>query len=164
MDTENSTYTYDIKVKELLNDCKLAPSTCLQSEHYWLYAVNNKYTADEVDPNKVGKWMLFIARAHVDSVWDKIKKAIREGDLWHSKVSTVDASSKSKTHAIMIYTRDYTNIPDVISVLDFLESSGIKALNSTIRYKTDQQTYAGIYSGGTQKASIYDSNTIRNKC
>jgi hypothetical protein len=61
----------------------------------------------------------------------------------------------------MIYTKDYTDINDVIHVLNYLESSGIKPPQFTIKYKTDQQTRAGIYSGSRQKPWIYSSDTIR---
>lgn len=148
------TYQFDIHKKELIANCSLYPTEISQSDSPWLYARNNKYAyADEtINPEKIGKWMLFLPRDRVNAVWDKIKMAIVSGELWHSKVSTIHSSKPS--YAIMIYTKDFTDINDVIHVLNYLESSGIKPPHFTIKYKTDQQTRAGIYSGSRQKPWI----------
>lgn len=153
------TYSYDIVENRLKHDCNINPTDISQDVTHWLYAVNNKHE----NPNyeKIGKWMLFLSRETVNPVWDKIKMAIRDGHLWHSKVSTTTTESGRTNHAIMIYTKDYTDKDDVINVLNFLESSSIKPPHVTIRYKTDQQTRAGVYSGGAQKPWIYSSETIR---
>ncbi|RZB40589.1 DUF1917 domain containing protein [Asbolus verrucosus] len=123
--------------------------------------MNSKYDDMLVPPSKVGKWMLFLSQAEVNQVWKKIKEAIMEGHLWNSKVSTTDPTNL--TYAIMIYTKDYNDVDDVINTLEYLERTGIKPANKIIKYKTDEQTRAGIYSGGKQRASIYDSATIKQK-
>lgn len=152
-------FIYDHILREVLNECTLNPSEVPREESDWLYAQNQKYP--DVDYEKTGKWMIFIQKEEIDSVWNQIKEAIKDGNLWNSKVSTSDPSDP--VHAIMIYTKDYADIDDVISALEYLESSGIKPANKVIHYKTDQQTRAGVYSGGKQRASIYSSNTIRTK-
>ncbi len=155
------TYQFDIHKKEQVAECNLHPTEVNQSDSPWLYARNNKYAyADEtINPEKIGKWMLFLPKDRVDAVWDQIKIAIVSGELWRSKVSTTNSSKRS--YAIMIYTKDYTDINDVINVLNYLESSDIKPHYFTIKYKTDQQTRAGINSGSRQKPWIYSSDTIR---
>lgn len=156
-------YEFDLDKNEVISQCDLHPSEVKKSTGYWLYAINNKYDEHTIDFDKVGKWMLFLSKDRVNSVWDKIKQAITNGDLWQSKVSASEdvAANSRENHAIMIYTKDYTDLVDVINVLNFLEDSGVKAPNTVIRYKTDQQTRAGVYRGGRQKPWIYASDTIR---
>lgn len=156
-----SLFDYDLNKKEVTNQCNLYPTEVNQQDMYWLYASNNKYDDEALDCEKIGKWMLFPTKDQVNATWDKIKEAIMNGDLWESKVSTTSSKSGYQNHAIMIYTKDHTDLNDVINVLDFLESSGIKPSHQTIRYKTDQQTRDGVYSGGGQKPWIYASDTIR---
>lgn len=151
------TYKFDSRRKKLIADCKIYPTDIFQSDSPWLYARNNKY--ENVDHKKVGKWMLFLPKDKVNVVWDKIKMAVANGELWDSKVSTTNTEKTS--HVIIIYTKDYTDLNDVIQVLDYLESSEIKPPQVTVYYKTDQQTSAGIYSGGGQRPWIYSSATIR---
>lgn len=153
------TFKFDIHKNELESDCSLRPSEVLKSEWPWLYAENNKYERSSINSRNVGKWMLFISKDRINAVWDKIKIAIANGDLWSTKVST--SGTDYPTHAIMVYTKDYTDLKDVISVLDYLESSNLKSANETIFYKTDQQTGKGIYSGGIQRSWMYASDTVR---
>ena len=105
--------------------------------------------------------MLFFPSNKIDAAWDKVKKGVQEGNLWHAKVSTRD--NNKPTHAIMIYTRDYTDLKDVVSVLNYLETCGLKSAKTVSRYKTDTQTRAGIYSGGIERPWIYSSDTIHGK-
>ncbi|EFA06931.1 hypothetical protein TcasGA2_TC009881 [Tribolium castaneum] len=150
----------DVASKEIKNDCTLNPTDVTKGEAPWLWAKNNKYSLENVNGYcKVGKWMLFLSKADVNGIWTKIKEAVKTGDLWDAKVST--SADSEPLHAVIIYTKDYTDLDDVISVLDFLETSDIKPQGEVIRYKTDKQTGAGIYSRFNQKASIYDSKTIR---
>lgn len=154
-------YNFDLNENEVLNPCDLYPADVTKTETYWLWARNNKYKNEDYDVEKIGKWMLFLTRETVNGVWDKIKQAVTNGDLWTAKVSTCSPGNVRETHAVMIYTKDYTDKNDVINVLNFLESSGIASPQTIIRYNTDQQTRANIYSGGGQKPWIYASNTIR---
>ncbi|KAF2894933.1 hypothetical protein ILUMI_11241 [Ignelater luminosus] len=146
-------FEYDHILRKVINECTLNPSEVSQEETPWLYASNEKYPYEEVNFEKVGKWMIFPPEEKIDSIWNKIKESIKDGSLWSCKVST-------SNYAIMIYTKDYTDIDDVIKVLQYLESTGLKS-NRVIHYKTDQQTRSGIYAGRGRRASIYSSNTIR---
>lgn len=153
-------YVCDCITKQIIRDCPLEPTDLTQEEAPWLWATNNKYKEDAVDFSKVGKWMIFTNSTQVNNLWKRVKHGIQTGDLWHTKVSTIDPS-KNK-HVIIIYTKDFEDISNVVEVLDYLETSGIKPANKVIRYKTDQQTYAGIYAtAGKRKASIYSSDRIK---
>lgn len=152
-------FEYSLESKETLSECNHIVTEVFKPTSYWLWAENDKYKHLELDPHKIGKWMLFVKKGKVDVAWEKIKNAIKSGDLWHSKVSAGDESSR---HVIIVYTKDYTDIDDVVNCLKFLEQSGLKPPNQVIKYKTDDQTRAGVYSANKQKASIYSSDTIRN--
>lgn len=162
------TFEFDIHLKQIISDCTNNPSEVSQHETYWLYAKNNKYSVydseddnEKIDPEKIGKWMVFLPRTEIDSVWNKVKEAVKEGHLWETKVSTMNSSNS--THVLIVYTKDYTDKDDVIRVLDYLETSNIKPPNKIIHYKTDLQTANGVYSNKNTKASYYSSNTIRFK-
>lgn len=153
---------YNCKTREVEQDCPLKPSQITKDETPWLWAVNNKYEDAALDVSKIGKWMVFTDKEKVDALWERVKEGIQTGDLWHAKVSPVNMATK-ENHVIIIYTKDYEDVKDVVEVLDFLERSEIKDRDTVIKYKTDEQTYAGIYAGGKQKASIYSSSTVRQK-
>ncbi len=154
-------YEYDINKNEIINDSKLLPTDKESQNYDWLWANNNKYENIEINSKKIGKWMLFPNDKEVNNIWNKIKKNIQNGKLWHSKVST-NNKNKSNSYAIMIYTKDYTDINDVVNVLKILKDEAIIKQSQIIRYKTDEQTRMGIYFGGRQKPWIYSSDTIKN--
>lgn len=159
MSIEKYTYLCDIKTQQVIQDCQLKPSEITQTETYWLYAKNNKYDPD-MNLSKVGKWMIFPSKFKVDELWERVKEGVRMGDLWDAKVATTKPSG-SQSYVIIIYTKDYEDVVDVVKVLEYLERTGIKATDKVIYYKTDEQTYAGVYAGHKQKASIYASSTVR---
>lgn len=161
-ENEKILFSFDVDLEtNAITDSKINPTEVEYEKVEWLYASNNKYPEYKVNHNKVGKWMLFIHSDQVNQVWAQIKAGIVNGELWHSKVTT--NNSNSRVHAIMIYTKDYTDLEDVIRVLDYLEQVELKPKNVNIRYKADWQTRAGIYSGGKKRPWIYASETIREK-
>lgn len=162
VDKEKCLFEFDIHTKNTVSDCHLRPTDVWQSGKRKLYARNNKYPEECVDPEKVGKWMLFPSRNGVDGIWRKIKTDVASGELWRSHVSC-DPKKGSHRYAIMIKTKDYTDLSDVIRVLNYIESSGMIQTGEIIRYKTDEQTHARIYKGGSMRPWIYFSDTIRNK-
>jgi hypothetical protein len=155
-------FVFDSESKRVVLDSKCQPATVrVKGEpdaQYWLYARNNKYEEEKIDHNKVGKWMLFYPSDQINEIWEKVKLGIRNGDLWHAKVSFPNPGYN--TQAIMIYTKDYTDIADVTRVLNYLISSGLKPAGRKILYKTDAQTRAGIYRGGKERHWLYDSDSL----
>src|SRR3990167_6515720 len=147
----------DLEANEI-SDSKINPTEVEYEKVEWLYASNNKYPEGSVNHDKVGKWMLFIKPKWVSQAWSKIKSGIAKGELWDSKVTT---NNPGRLHAIMIYTKDYTDLEDVIRVLDYLERTRLKPIYINIRYKANWQTGAGIYSGGKERPWIYASETVR---
>lgn len=150
-------FEVDLEAKEIF-DSEINPTEVKYEKVEWLYASNNKYPEGSVNYDKVGKWMLFIKPQWVNQAWGKIKSGIAKGELWDAKVTT---NNPGRRHAIMIYTKDYTDLEDVIRVLNYLERTRLKPNNINIRYKADWQTRAGIYSGGKEKPWLYASETVR---
>ena len=146
-------FDVDFETNEIY-DSKINPTAVKYEKVEWLYASNNKYPKGSVDYDEVGKWMLFLKPKWVNQAWRKIKSGIAKGELWDAKVTT---NNLGRLHAVMIYTKDYTDLEDVIRVLEYLEKTRLKPDNITIRYKADWQTRAEIYARNKQKASIYDS-------
>jgi hypothetical protein len=152
-------YEVDLETNEVY-DSGINPTDVEFEKVEWLYAANNKYPKGSVEHHeKTGKWMLFLKPWQVNQVWFDIKSGIAKGKLWHSKVTT--NNPLKKTHAVMIYTKDYTDLEDVIRVLDYIYWARLVPRYTMLRYKADWQTLAGIYSGGTERPSIYASETIR---
>lgn len=163
VETMVDVFRADVRNKKIILEKPIQPTDNLEgiteANQYWLYASNNKYARSEIDPDKIGKWMLFYPADQINAIWEKVKIGVREGDLWNAKVSVFKI--RGKTHAIMIYTKDYSDMPDVIGVLAYLEKTGLKPKKNKIRYKTDAQTRAGIYAGGRERPWIYCSSTVR---
>ena len=128
---------------------------------------------------KIGKWLIFISRDGVDKVWEMIERETELGNLGpSSKVSGSDdyvttqyienvngvcklmygniyrINPKSKRqHVICVYTKNYTDEPDVMRVREHLRTLGF---NAKMPYKSDEDTRAGKYaSNGTKNISKY---------
>lgn len=104
----------------------------------------------DVDPNKVGKWMIFVPVENVDSVWSRIKKATDSNSLGLSaKCATARPNSRAKDpniKLICVYTYDYDDKEDVFHVRQKLTEMGFK---QTLYYKADMQTANGKYGKGS---------------
>lgn len=158
MNSKISSYICDYASQDVVQDCSLKPSETTGRVAFWLYAKNNKYDNTTVNNSKIGKWNMFPNKTEVDELWEKVKEGVRSGDLWDAKVST--AKPLAGTHVIIIYTKDYEDLQDVVRVLDYMEKAKIKD-DRVIYYKTDNQITADVTCGGRHKTSIYASNTIR---
>jgi hypothetical protein len=71
-----------------------------------------------------GKWCVFAASSDVDSAWSKIKAAVEEDKLLFAKVSTALRSMGRDGHVICVYTRDWTDQPELMRVREVLRSLG----------------------------------------
>ena len=156
-------FTFDLKTQSVVQESHEQPTEIMQYTTYWLWAENNKYDGIAINHSNVGKWMLFPSSDTVNETWEKVKTGIKSGDLWHAKVSAHNPQEPAK-YAIMIYTKDFTDIADVVRVLAYLEASGLHPAGARpIYYKTDNQTRSGVYAGGKERPWIYSSATIRSE-
>jgi hypothetical protein len=93
----------------------------------------------------IGKWLLYRDRSEIDETWKVIANATLHGNLGISaKAST--AKQTSNRHVICVYTDNYLDIKDVMTVRDKLRLLGYP---EKLCYKPDIYTYLGIYSRTT---------------
>lgn len=92
-----------------------------------------------------GKWCIFVPSSDVDLAWAKIKYAVEADMLLFAKVSTALHSMGRDGHVICVYTQDWTDEQDLMSVREVLRSLGfVKELG----YKRDIDTQNRIYGPG----------------
>jgi hypothetical protein len=145
-------------------DCRvedLTPSK--NTSERWIYARGVGKGCYQGGQTYVGKWLIFVPRANVDEVWERIRQASENGQLGiEAKVSTSYPSGyKSTDHVICIYTYDFRDKANVGKVLAKLREIGIQG---RLFYKTDQATLNGLYAvegPATKKrgpSSLYSSD------
>ena len=128
------------------------PSTATRTD--WLWATRARGSANET----TGKWMIFTSAADVDRAWLLIVAAVRKGGSLNglavqAKVSTAKNRS-GNTHVTCVYTDDFNDIQTVAKCLYELRRLGF---GQRLFYKSDQQTLAGVYSGGESRPWLYAS-------
>ncbi|XP_031568577.1 uncharacterized protein LOC116303216 isoform X1 [Actinia tenebrosa] len=104
-----------------------------------------------------GKWMIFTSRYEVDDLWFSVAKAVIAGSLGNeAKVST---KKPNEEHVIFVYTKDFTDEPDVRRVERSLRNAGIRTWMS---YKPDIYTSLGISAKNALGISptIFTSKTV----
>ena len=125
--------------------CGGTPSTCC-CETRELWALNDDEVA--LTP-RTGKWMFFVndgESCDADALWVAAAGATRAGELgWAVKMSLKDPARP----ALMVFTRDHADAEDRelvrVALRALLVDAGLVAPN--LRYKTDEATAAGVYSG-----------------
>ena len=136
-------YRDRVKRVAVTNQTLLTPS--IVTERYWVGVQSRKH---KIHPRRVyGKWLLFVDKKQLDSVWHRIAYNVQNGYFGKgcttAKCSTAMESqycSDSSEGVICVYTtRSAAN------------HVGFKLSKLTripkIRYKTDAATLAGIYAG-----------------
>ncbi|GBM49831.1 hypothetical protein AVEN_191235-1 [Araneus ventricosus] len=133
----------------------------------FIYAFSSSET-ENIDYEKVGKWLLFFDKVHrsdvtglteQDYAWQFIKKLAENDILFQAKCSTAlkgicEVYDKRKDGVICCYTPDYTNKQDVKRAAGAIR----RAVHcpSNLFYKTDNDTRAGKYShNGDSYVCIY---------
>jgi hypothetical protein len=124
---------------------------------YWIIQDAPRYRPDEVDDEKVGKWLIFLEDEEVDGMWKKIRDATCRGGLGISaKVSTAkpNPDSRDTRKVIYVYTRDWEDEGDVMRVRRQLADLGVE---QRIGYKRNIETYLGEYSEKGKKVTFYSA-------
>lgn len=134
---------------------------------HWVHAINPE-RAHDIDPMRVGKWLIYISCRHVDYCWSRVRQATEAGALGISaKISTdwgkahdlVGMISEGlggwRDHVVCIYTADWRNREDVARVGSRLaEVDAVRT--QTLLYKPDAFTYEGIWAGSNPgQVAIY---------
>jgi hypothetical protein len=135
-----------------MNSKSPKPSTF--TDGAYLASVNP--TAPPHDTNLGGKWLLYVDRANVDEVWEKILTALHEGRLGPSaKVSTAadnPLSHRKDKHVICVFTVNADDEADVRRVRSELRELGFIA---RISYKTNSATRNREYAKTHGRTSKY---------
>lgn len=126
----------------------------------WLYARDKG--KQPVENMKGGKWMLFVPRNELDTCWKHLVEGIHLGLIEEIKTSIpneLNPRNAKDTFAIMVYTKDYSDIENVEKVLRYIEGANLTK-GKTIYYKTNEATKKALYSGGKERAWLYNSNSF----
>ena len=89
----------------------------------------------------VGKWLVYRDGSEIDEVWRTIASSTLEGGLGVSAKVSTDLQ-RSDRRVICVYTQDYLDFDDVMSVREKLFKMGF---TDQLCYKPDVYTYLGIY-------------------
>ena len=127
---------------------------------YWIFASRKKGKYPKNNKNS-GKWLIFVDRTEIDTVWFQIKKATEEGKFGdESKVSTAKPKGANigyerDRHVICIYTYDWTDEKDVKRIREELRKLGF---TNKMPYKADDDTLSGKYKarGDTRISKYYE--------
>lgn len=142
------------------------PSKCVSQK--WICTANTTQRNNRPATANKGKWMIFRATEEIDSVWQKISTAVKDGKLGPSAdVSTIGSKTGNirivnnlilhfdsgifeshafltsiaarPSHVICVNTYDHTDQADVLRVRNELRSMGFI---EKLPYKTDAATKA----------------------
>ena len=124
---------------------------------YWLYAVRKEGNYPTSDIQFSGKWLIFVNKEEIDSVWSQIKEATENGKLGgSSKVATAKENPNATSpnqKVICVYTYNWEDEIDVRKIREELRKLGI---TQKIPYKADKDTLEGKYAKrGHKKISKY---------
>ncbi|MEO5536024.1 MAG: putative phosphothreonine lyase domain-containing protein [Pseudolysinimonas sp.] len=138
------------------------------SEHNggWLYAEPEVSPAR--DDNRVGKWLVYVSREHVDALWERISAEVAEGRLGVSaKVSTGPGSPLAHddgSYVVIVYCADWRDLAQVRTALASLRELGVV---QRLSFKRDRDTRASKYIvKGARNVSVWGSgagDTIETK-
>ncbi|MCD6154974.1 MAG: DUF1917 domain-containing protein [Candidatus Verstraetearchaeota archaeon] len=125
----------------------------------FIFAVDKLRELDKVRPESlsymvIGKWLFYQSPIEASKTFRLIVEGISESLAYSSKTNPWK-ERRGKDKVIIVYTKNFLNFNEVMSVHDWLRSIGVKG---TMYYKPDLFTYLEIYSGHKSlKSYIYIS-------
>ncbi len=132
----------------------------------WLYA--EPPHKPELDGDRVGKWLVYLSREHVDALWAAVSREVVEGRLGVSaKVSTGSGNPLARddaSHVVIVYCADWRDIAEVRTALARLRELGVA---QRLAFKRDRDTRARKYVvKGNRSVGVWGSgsgDTIETK-
>lgn len=124
---------------------------------YWIVQDAPSAAPNQVDDEKVGKWLIFLEEDQVDEGWRRVRDDTCAGLLGIStKVSTVkpNPESRDRRKVIYVYTKDWADEADVMRVRERLREQGF---TDRIGYKRNIETFRGEYSQKGKKVTFYSA-------
>jgi len=120
------------------------PSPTTENYEFWIQVDGRRYKKSSHGGGP-GKWLLFVNKGDVDSVWEKIRKDTLDENLGSSsKVSTKRGwmyKGMPKDYVICVHTPNCKDKEDIKRVRHRLRELGF---TGEIGYKSDQATKKGI--------------------
>lgn len=105
-----------------------------------------------------GKWMVFVSLESLDELWKKVSALTIQGKLGpSSKTATARTNPNAldpNTKVIIVYTKDYRNLDDIVRVAWILFDQKIFT-GPVLKYKSNDATRAGSYARKGQKTCMY---------
>lgn len=136
----------------------------------WIFARSTARDLPDDDPHatRVGKWLLYVPRPHVDATWETIADLTQTRKLGPAtKVSTTESNPNARgdAHLICVYASDWRNVGDVRRILRVLRDA--RVATTAVHFKRDRETLAGAYGNrGHRGVCVWNSpsgETIRTK-
>jgi hypothetical protein len=127
------------------------------TQTYWIVQDALGSAPEAIEDEKAGKWLIFQEPDQVDSVWKKVRDATVALELGISaKVSTAkpNPDSRDNRKVIYVYTRDWSDEPDVMRVRERLRGLGFV---DRIGYKRNIETFAGEYAKKGKRVTYYSA-------
>jgi Basophilic leukemia-expressed protein Bles03 len=124
---------------------------------YWIVQDAPGAAPNQVDDEKVGKWLIFLEQDQVDEGWRRVRDDTCAGLLGFSaKVSTAKPNPESRDlrKVIYVYTKDWADETDVMRVRERLRERGF---TERIGYKRNIETFRGEYSQKGKKVTFYSA-------
>ncbi len=129
------------------------------TNNYWVWAEDPERS--EGDPDRSGKWQIYIRREHVDDVWRKVSKMVEDGLLGPAaKVSTAKENPNSPSgpelHVVIVYAVDWRDLADLRRILGILRDASLA--QGWIHFKRDRETRSGAYlNRGSRGVSVWNA-------
>lgn len=115
------------------------PST--NEQDVWLNTAAPSLTSFASDEH-TGKWCIFRAEHEIDESWTTIKALAAQEKILIAKVSTAIGRRYHDGHVICIYTRNWNDRADLMTVRDVLRAAGF---TEELGYKRDIDTMRRVY-------------------
>lgn len=111
------------------------------NKNVWLQAAAPSLRSFESN-ERTGKWCIFRSEYEIDQAWATVKELAATEKLLLAKVSTAIGCRYHDGHVICIYTLDWSDHADLMTVRQILRAAGF---TEELGYKRDIDTARRIY-------------------
>ncbi|WP_454737163.1 putative phosphothreonine lyase domain-containing protein [Cupriavidus necator] len=113
----------------------------LNEKEVWLHVAAPSLKSFESNES-TGKWCIFRSEHEIDQSWATVKDLAAAEKILLAKVSTAIGRRYHDGHVICIYTLDWNNHADLMTVREVLRAAGF---TEEMGYKRDVDTTRRIY-------------------
>lgn len=109
----------------------------------YINASNNLNALEGKDQPARGRWQISLGYYDINHMWDKVKNAIKKGELREAQVTTLH--NKHENHDLFIYAYNCHDIYEVKKLYYTLIDLGIVRPETNIQFKSEEQTLSNQY-------------------